>query len=354
MPARVTGRREGITASMSSDLTAIGRRRMVLAGLATLAAPAVARAQAKEKITFVLNWTPYADHAPFYLAKANGWYDQAGLDVTIEAGRGSGLSSQRVVAGTAGIGIADMATALLARGRGGNLVAVMTVFANSPQTFYWLRSNGIGGPRDFPGRSVGNPPGDASRIMWPIFARRVGIDPASVRFVNVAPAAKIPSLKNKVIDITSDFWNEHDLKAREFGADLGFQRWMDLGINPYGNSIIVNGDLLTRQPETVRRFVQVSQRAFAATVADPQPGIRALFAAASGLDDWTQQRVWERVVELQRDPTTTGVALGAFNAERMKSDYDLIQGNFEGAQSFDVEKAYTNAFLDTSIRMPAG
>ena len=93
---------------------------------------------------------------------------------------------------------------------------------------------------------------------------------------------------------------------------------------------------------------------FAATVADPQPAIRALFAAASGLDDWTQQRVWERVVELQRDPTTTTVALGAFDAARMKADYDLIQGNFEGAQPFDVEKAYTNAFLDTSIRMTAG
>lgn len=340
---------------MPSELAAVRRRGLLLAGLATtLAAPRLARAQAKEKITFVLNWTPYADHAPYYLAKANGWYDQAGLDVTIEAGRGSGLSSQRVVAGTAQIGISDMATALLARGRGGNLVAVMTVFANSPQTFYWLKSNGIAGPRDFVGRSIGNPPGDASRIMWPIFARRVGIDPASVRFVNVAPPAKIPSLKNKVIDITSDFWNEHDLKVREFGADLGFQRWMDLGINPYGNSIVVNGDFLGRRPEAVRQFVQVSQRAFAASVADPQPAIRALFAAASGLDDWTQQRVWERVVELQRDPTTTGVALGAFSAERMKADYELIQTNFEGAQPFDVEKAYTNAFLDTSVRMTAG
>lgn len=337
---------------MTRDRSVLPRRGMLLAGLA---APFVIpnAARAAERVTFVLNWTAAADHCPYYLAKAQGWYEKAGLDVTIEAGRGSGASAQRVAAGTAQLGIADMPTALLARSRGGNLAAVMAVYANSPQTFYWLRSNGISGPRDFPGRSVGNPPGDAARIMWPVFARRVGIDPTSVRFVNIAPPAKIPSLKSKVIDITTDFWNEHDLKVREFGPDLGFQRWSDIGLNSYGNSIIANGDVLAKQPDLVRNFVQVSQRAFAATVADPEPALRALFAAVSGLDDWTQHRQWERVKELMRDPTTTSVALGAFDAARMRGDYDLIQSQFEGAQPFDLDKAYTNAFLDTGIKMTA-
>lgn len=337
---------------MTRDRLIPSRRRLLLAGLA---APVLLprAALARERVTFVLNWTAAADHCPYFLAKAQGWYEQAGLDVTIEAGRGSGASAQRIAAGTAQLGIADMPTALLARSRGGNLAAVMTVYANSPQTFYWLRSNGISGPRDFPGRSIGNPPGDAARVMWPVFARRIGIDPSAVRFVNIAPPAKIPSLKNKVIDITTDFWNEHDLKLREFGPDLGFQRWSDIGLNTYGNSIIANGDVLARQPDLVKAFVQVTQRAFAATVADPEPALKALFASVSGLDDWTQRRQWERVQELMRDPTTTSVALGAFDAARMKSDYELIQSQFEGAQPFDLEKAYTNAFLDTGIKMKA-
>lgn len=327
------------------------RRGLLLAGLAT---PFLSRtARAAERVTFVLNWTAAADHCPYFLAKAQGWYERAGLDVTIETGRGSGASAQRVAAGTAQLGISEIPTALLARSRGGNLAAVMAVYANSPQTFYWLRSSGISSPRDFPGRSIGNPPGDAARVMWPVFARRVGIDAGSVRFVNIAPPAKIPSLKGKVIDITTDFWNEHDLKVREFGPDLGYQRWSDLGLNPYGNSIIANGDVLARQPDLVKAFVQVSQRAFAATVADPEPALRALFAAVSGLDDWTQRRQWERVKELMRDSTTTSVALGAFDATRMKADYDLIQTQFEGAQPFDLEKSYTNAFLDTAIKMTA-
>jgi len=337
---------------MTRDCSALSRRGILLAGLA---APFVTTrgAFARERVTFVLNWTAAADHAPYFFAKAQGWYEKAGLDVTIEAGRGSGASSQRVAAGTAQMGISEIPTALLARSRGGNLAAVMAVYANSPQTFYWLRSNGISGPKDFVGRSIGNPPGDAARVMWPVFARRVGIETNSVRFVNIAPAAKIPSLKSKVIDITSDFYNEHDLKVREFGADLGFQRWSEIGLNPYGNSIIANGDVMAKQPDLVRSFVQVSQRAFAACVADGKPGLNALFAAVSGLDERTQRDQWERVKELMRDPTTTSVALGAFNADRMKADYELIQSQFEGATPFEIEKAYTNAFLDTSIKMTA-
>src|ERR1051326_5228548 len=87
----------------------------------------------KEKVTLALNWVPTADHAPYFYAKQQGWYDQAGIELVIENGSGSAVSAQRVGAGQSQFGIADMATALLARGKGANLVAIMTVYANSPQ-----------------------------------------------------------------------------------------------------------------------------------------------------------------------------------------------------------------------------
>lgn len=336
-------------------MTSFGKptRRLVVAGLAGGALMAPRLARAADKVNLVLNWTPTADHAPYYFAKALGWYEQAGIDLSIEAGRGSGASAQRVAAGGAELGIADMATALLARSRGSNLSAVMVVYANSPQGFYWLKSGGITGPKDFPGRSIGNPPGDASRLMWPAFAKKVGIDPASVRFVNVSPQAKIQALRSKAIDITSDFYNEHDLKVREFGADLGFAPWRELGLNPYGNSVIANGDYLARKPDVVRKFVRVSQRAFQACVSDIGPGLKALMASVSGLDEANQRDQWKRILELMRDPTTTTVALGALDANRLKEDYDLVKAYFENVGEVDLTKFASNAFLDTSIKMPA-
>jgi NitT/TauT family transport system substrate-binding protein len=314
---------------------------------------ASASASAKEKVNLVLNWVPTADHAPYYYAKAQGWYDAVNIDLTIETGKGSGVSAQRVGAGTSEIGISDLATSLLARGKGAKLVAVMTVYANSPQGFYWLKSGGIGGPKDFPGKKVGNPPGDASRIMWPAFAKQVGIEPGSVSFVNVSPQAKVPSLKSRAIDITSDFYNEHDLKVREFGDDLGFVAWRDIGINPYGNSIIVNADYLEKKRDVVKAFTQISQKAFATCVQDVTPCLKALMASVSGLDEANQRDQWNRIKELMRDPTTTSTALGAFDDQRVKSDLEMVKTYFGLDQPFEASTAFTNEFLDTSIKMQA-
>jgi NitT/TauT family transport system substrate-binding protein len=255
--------------------------KLVLLLLAILFAPSAATA---EKITLLLNWYPTADHSPYYFAKRQGLYSKVGLDVVIESGKGSGIAAQRVGVGNVEFGVADMATALVAKSKGANLVAIMAVYANSPQGFYWLKSSGIAGPKDFAGRKIGNPPGDAARVMWPAFAKAAGIDPASVTYVNIAPTAKMPSLKSHAVDIISDFYNEHDLKVTEFGADLGFLPWSSLGINPYGNSIVVNGDYLASHKDIVKAFISVTQRAFAACVKDEEPCLRALLADVSGLD----------------------------------------------------------------------
>ncbi|MGH6761616.1 MAG: ABC transporter substrate-binding protein [Phyllobacterium sp.] len=303
-------------------------------------------------VNLVLNWVPTADHMPYYYAKQQGWYEAEDINLSIEAGRGSGAAAQRVGAGFSQMGIADMATVLLAKGQGANSVAIMTVYTNSPQGFYWLKSKGIESPKDFPAHSIGNPPADASRIMWPLFAETVGIEPDSVKFVNVSPQAKIASLKSGAIDITSDFYNEHDLKVREFGDDLGFVAWRDIGINPYGNSIIVNADFLKDNEDVVRRFAKVTQKAFAACVEDEAPCMDALLSQVSGLDRSNQMDQWKRVKELMTDKTTTEVGLGAFDTERMRADYKMVETYFELEKPFDIETVYTNNFLDMAIKMP--
>ncbi|AML51789.1 ABC transporter substrate-binding protein [Falsihalocynthiibacter arcticus] len=329
----------------------MSRNYLVLStALSALLSPLAAQA---EDISMVLNWVPTADHAPYFYAKQQGWYEAEGIDLEIEAGRGSGAAVQRVAAGIAEIGVADLATVLLARGEGANATAVMTVYANTPQGFYWLKSSGIETPKDFSGRSIGNPPADASRIMWPLFAKTVGIEPDSVKFVNVSPQAKLASLKSGAIDVTSDFYNEHDLKVREFGDDLGFVAWRDIGVNPYGNSIIVNETFLAEHRDTVGKFAAVSQKAFAACVADFQPCLDALMSDVSGLDAENQKNQWSRIKELMRDETTQTVALGAFSPERMAADYSMVETYFDLKEPFDIETVYTNDFLDETIKMTA-
>jgi NitT/TauT family transport system substrate-binding protein len=320
--------------------------------LLALLAPTVP-AGAGEPVNLILNWAPTADHSPFYYAKAQGWYEKAGIDLTIETGKGSGVSSLKVGSGGSPFGIADLATMLVARSKGADVVALMSIYANTGQTFYWLKSYGVNGPKDFPGHKIGNPPGDASRVMWPAFAKAAGIAPDAVNFVNVGPTAKIAALKSHTVDIISDFYNEHDLKVIEFGADLGYVNWKDIGLNPYGNSLIVNGAYLEKNPKLAEDFVKISQKAFAACVADVAPCLKALLDAASGLDKENQERQWERIKFLMTDDFTTTKALGWIDAERMKKDYELVQTYLGMEKPFAVETAFSTKLLDTSIKMDA-
>lgn len=328
------------------------RRRSVLVA-AALAAMLSGPALAREKVNLVLNWVPGADHAPIFYALEQGRYEKAGIDLSVESGKGSAMSAQAVGAGASPIGISEMGTAFVANSKGANLVAVMAIYANSPFVLYWKKSSGIGGPKDFTGRTLGNPPGDAARVMWPAFAKAAGLTDGAVSFVNLAPQAKMPTLVAGRVDIISDFYNGHDVKLRELGNDLGFIRWSEVGINPYGNSFVVNRDYLAKKPEVVRNFVQVTQRAYADCVANQAPCIAALLKRASGLEERAMNDQWGRVKELMADPYTTRTALGGFDKGRIAATYDLVKTYFTIEKAFDPQTAYTNEFLSTDVKMRA-
>lgn len=308
-------------------------------------------AQAQEEVKFALNWVAGGDHAPYYYAQAEGWYEQAGVNLIIEQGKGSAAAAQKVGAGVNELGLADLATALIARGKGADLVGIYNVYANSPQGLYWLKSSGISGIQDFPGKKIGNPAGDAARAMWPALAKAQNIDPESVTWVNIAPNAKLGALKAKSIDITTSFYNIHHIFQRELGDDMGFVAWRDIGLNPYGNTIIVNGDYLKNHADTVAAFVKVTQQAFAACVETPEPCVDALVAANSALQKDNELSNWKLVTELMSDEISRTVGLGWLDDARMASDYELVETYLGLDEPFDVKTVYTNEFIDKSIKM---
>ncbi len=314
--------------------------------------PADGKAEDKVPVNFVLNWIAGGDHAPYYYALQEGWYADAGLAVNIEQGKGSSMAAQRTGIGESDIGLADLGTALVAKGKGADFVAVMNIYANSPYGMYWLKSSGIKGIEDFAGKKIGNPPWDAARAMWPALAKAVGLDPKSVKWVNVQPNAKLAGLKAGSIDVTTSFYNIHHIFQRQLGDDMGFFAWKEYGINPYGNSIIVHNGFLAENRDAVGRFVSVTQRAFASCVMTPAPCIEALVTANTGLKKDNELENWRLVVELMTDETAKTKGLGYFDEERLKSDYELVVTYFEVEQPFDVLEAVVNDFIDPSITLP--
>src|SRR5919201_161662 len=266
-----------------------------LAGFALSISPAAA-----QKITFTLNWVAGGDHAPYFYAQKMGWYKQAGIDVDFETGRGSAASAQKVGAGASQLGLSDMAGVLLFRGKGADLVGVMNVYANSPQGLYWLKSSGINDVRDLAGKKIGNPAGDGARTMWPALAKKVGIDPNSVTWVN----------------------------------------------------IIANGAWLKANRDKADKFVKITQKAFAECTKKPEPCIQALVEANGALLFQNELENWHLVTILMSDETSRNVALGWHDDKRMANDYKLVDEYLHMEKPYEVKTAYTNDFLDKNVKMP--
>src|SRR5882757_4543782 len=84
---------------------------------AALVAGMAGGASAAEIVSVRLSYTPFAAHIPIYVAKAKGYYEQAGLDVQILPGRGSTFAAMTVGAAKEEFGVSDAAAVLAARAK---------------------------------------------------------------------------------------------------------------------------------------------------------------------------------------------------------------------------------------------
>ena len=79
---------------------------------------------AAETVSLRLSYTPFAAHIPIYVAKAKGYYEEAGFDVNILPGRGSTFAAMTVGSGKEDFGVADAASIIAARAKGVPIVAI--------------------------------------------------------------------------------------------------------------------------------------------------------------------------------------------------------------------------------------
>src|SRR6266851_4630038 len=86
------------------------------------------------KITLQLKWVTQAQFAGYYAAKAKGYYQQQGLDVTIKAGGPQITPEQVVASGSAQFGLDWLSSLMTSRDKGSNLVNIAQVFTRSGLT----------------------------------------------------------------------------------------------------------------------------------------------------------------------------------------------------------------------------
>ncbi len=138
---------------------------------AALALGMASAAQARDKVTLMLNWYTYGEHAPFYLGVERGYFAAENIDLDIQEGRGSAVTVQAVAAGSTTLGYADVSTMIKAAAKGAPVVTVGVMLQKSPASVMGFAEKNIVKPADIKGRTVAMTPGDSLSQLWPVYLK---------------------------------------------------------------------------------------------------------------------------------------------------------------------------------------
>ena len=127
---------------------------VALAAVAAIAYFYLAPAPTKT-VTLQLKWVTQAQFAGYYVAQKQGFYKDAGLEVTIKPG-GPDIAPPQVIAGGGADVIIDwMPSALASREKGVPLVNIAQPFKRSGMELTCRKETGITKPEDFKGKTLG-------------------------------------------------------------------------------------------------------------------------------------------------------------------------------------------------------
>ena len=250
---------------------------------ALLAATPFVRAQGSlHKFRFNLGWKVEATAAGFLLAQQRGYYKDAGVDVTIDTGNGSAAAISLVGSGAYDCASADLATMIEfnVNNPQAKLAAVAIQYDLNPNAILVRKDGPIKKPADLAGKAILGQPFNASRKLFPAFAKAQGFDPSGVKWENVAPDIGDTRFVKGDFDASAYFYFTGllNLKARGMGPEqITMFRFSDYGMKSYGNGLVANAKSL-EQAEAMKGFVKATTRGWIDAIADPRAGAAAVKA----------------------------------------------------------------------------
>jgi NitT/TauT family transport system substrate-binding protein len=260
------------------------RRRFAAIASSLMLAALLPLAEAQETpIKFQLDWRFEGPAAMFLVPAAKGYFKQEKLNVTVDAGNGSGGAVTRVASGAYDIGFADLAALMEFHantpGAPNKPVAVMMVYNDTPAAVLALKKSNIRTPADLVGKKLGAPVFDAGRRTFPIFARANKV--TGVQWTSMDPPLRETMLVRGDVDAITgfSFTSLLNLEARGVKtSDIVVLSYPDYGVKMYGNAIIVSEDFLKNNPEAVKGFLRAFAKGMKDVVADPQAAIATVKA----------------------------------------------------------------------------
>ncbi|EKV28677.1 putative periplasmic-binding protein [Caenispirillum salinarum AK4] len=329
------------------------RQTLAAAGVAalTLSASAAALAQDALPIKFTLDWKFEGPSAGFLMAKQKGYFEEEGLDVSIDSGNGSSGAVTRVASGAYDIAMADVNSMIEFNASNPEqaMKAMFIVYNAPPFALFTLKESGIDSVEKMEGKTFGAPVFDSPRKLFPAFAQATGIDGDSVEWTSMDPALREPMLIRGDVDGISGFYFTSLLNLRGLGVgkeDLNIWQYRDAGLDLYGNGLIASPALMEENPEAVTGFLRAVVKGWQDVIADPEAGIDAVKERDPLIDEALELDRLMMAIEnnvLTEEVKTQG--MGGIDEARMQKAIDQVTYAFGIEDKPAVSDVFTSEFL---------
>jgi putative hydroxymethylpyrimidine transport system substrate-binding protein len=232
--------------------------------------------------TLVLDFQPNAVHSGIYAARAEGYYEDAGLDLRIQEPSSTADSAKLLEAGRAEFAVMDISDFGIARERGLDLTPIAAVVQRPLAAVIARDRNQIRSPADLAGKTVGVTGVPSDDAVLDTVVRSGGVDPSDVQTVTIGFNA-VAALTAGKVDAATAFWNAEGVQLGRMGLQIREFMVDQLGAPRYPELLVV-----TRRDEAsgakARGLVRGLTRGYAVLGSDPQQALDDLLDQVPDLD----------------------------------------------------------------------
>lgn len=278
----IARRHLSLVAALASSALVIGA-----CGSATDADETAGSPAALRPMTLMLNWTPNAHHVGVYAALASGWYEEAGIDLTVIEPADAGVE-QAVATGAADVGMAQAESLLPARAAGVPVVSVAAVLPVNDSSLFSLAEDDLTTPRDLEGTRYGGFGGALETEIISALMRCDGADPDAVEFVTLGNIDYLAGMQADQFDSAWVFSGWDALRAAEVEgvqvSQIRFADWLDCIPTWYTPVFLAAESTLQADATLVEDFLDVTAAGYELAVDDPATAAGLLSAQVPELD----------------------------------------------------------------------
>jgi putative hydroxymethylpyrimidine transport system substrate-binding protein len=252
-----------------------------------------------QPLSLALDFYPNPDHAGIYMAQKLGYFEEAGLDVGIEAPSDPSLPIKQVAAGRTDLAISYEPEVVLAQEKGLDVVAIGALVNRPLTSMIWLAKSGLKSVAGLKGKTVAYAGIPYQEAFLKTILGRAGLSLSDVKAVNVGFGLLPALVGGSAQAMLGGYSNVEGVDLRERGLKPVVTPVDRLGVPTYDELVLVaNRETLEAEPEKFRLFIAALERGTDAALAQPGAATKAVLEANDGLDPKLTQAEVEATLPL--------------------------------------------------------